>query len=85
MNQDSKTIEDAWHIKKTVIDMETGLRGFVITGNEDFLKTYISGKEDFHRLIKQEKTLVRIEPSQIKRLEEIEKLVREWDIKAAQS
>ena len=59
--------------------METGQRGFVITGQEEFLEPYAAGRSAFDALMVHQKELVRDEPGQVLALERIERLVRQWE------
>ena len=66
------------NIEKLQIDMETGQRGFIITGKENFLKPFDDGKkkifDELHNLKKQ----VNDNPIQVARLESIQELVQSW-------
>ena len=76
-------IANARELSKLVIDMETGQRGFVITGKEEFLEPYNEGVSKFEKLIEKEKELASDNPSQVKALEKIEGLIDQWQQKAA--
>jgi methyl-accepting chemotaxis protein len=67
-----------------MVDQETGMRGFLATGNEDYLDPYFSGTEEFSGLMASTQNLVNDNPAQVARLEQIEKSARNWDEKAAQ-
>ena len=84
LKHDLLVISNAEELRKLVVDMETGQRGFCITRKEEFLKPYLDGKKKFKELIKKEIKLVKDNPAQVKVLEKIEKLVEEWQEKAAQ-
>jgi len=68
---------------KLMVDMETGLRGFVITGMENYLEPYLSGKQAFENKIGELKKKVGDNPLQVQKLEEIHKLQQSWLEKAA--
>jgi len=76
-------IANAKHLAKLVVDMETGQRGFIITGKEEFLEPYRSGGKEFDVLLEKEKKLVSDSPRHVAALERIEHLVYEWKNKAA--
>ncbi|MHC5109081.1 MAG: CHASE3 domain-containing protein [Planctomycetota bacterium] len=76
-------IANARHLMTLVVDMETGQRGFVITGNGDFLEPYDEAISAFEELLAREKLLVAQDRRQLGRLEEIERLVEEWQERAA--
>lgn len=77
------TISEMRTITKSLVDMETGERGFLITGKDDFLEPYYDGEEVFEKTIKNLKVLVSDNPEQVKRLEEIEALGEKWQRIAA--
>ena len=81
--RDAPVIANARHLAKLMVDMETGQRGFVITGKEEFLAPYNWGTIEFNTLIEQEKKLVSDNPSQVAALQRIVRLVHEWKEKAA--
>jgi len=83
IEHDTQVIANARDLAKLVVDMETGQRGFVITGKEEFLEPYNEGASGFEKLIEKEKELVSDNPSQVKALEKIEGLVSQWQQKAA--
>ena len=83
VEHDAPVIAKANRLSKLVVDMETGQRGFIITGEEEFLAPYHKGISDFNRIIDEEKALVSDNTSQVSALEKIEDLVKEWLKKAA--
>ncbi len=83
IQHDAPVIANARHLLTLVVDMETGQRGFVITGNDEFLEPYEKAVASFTGLLNEEKALVSDDPRQVKLLEEIEDSVHEWREKAA--
>ena len=81
IEHDAPVIANARELSNLVVDMETGQRGFIITGKEEFLEPYNAGAGEFQKLIDKEKELVRDNPSQVKVLEKIEGLVDQWQQK----
>ena len=73
-----KVISQARFIEKTLIDMETGLRGYLITGDNEFLAPYEEKVSRYKAAIDQLKITVTDNPTQKAQLERIEKLVKEW-------
>jgi len=71
-------LRNAEQLKKLVVDMETGQRGFVITGKDNFLEPFHNGQRDFARIMKAQKKLVDDNPKQVARLVEIERIVAKW-------
>lgn len=79
VEQDLQVLQNAQELQKLVVDAETGLRGFVITSDEEFLEPYHWGTAEFHSLIDIEKELVSANPYQVRQLEKIEELFDEWN------
>lgn len=83
VQHDAKVIENARELSKLVVDMETGQRGFIITGKDEFLEPYNNGVTRLKTLFEEEKKLVSDNPEQLAALETIRQLVTEWKNKAA--
>ncbi|MBW2633888.1 MAG: CHASE3 domain-containing protein [Deltaproteobacteria bacterium] len=83
VEHDAPVIANARELSKLVVDMETGQRGFIITGKDEFLEPYTEGIKKFKKLLQKEKELVSDNPGQVKALEKIEGLVNQWQQKAA--
>lgn len=71
-------LRTAEQLKKDVVDMETGERGFAITGNEDFLEPYKNGQVDFRKLMEYLQKKVDDNPKQVRRLQDIEDNLNKW-------
>ena len=84
VEHDAPVIANAQLLSKLVVDMETGERGFVITGKDEFLEPYNKGIIEFEKVLEIEKELVSDNPSQVTALKNIEDLVHERQEKAAQ-
>ncbi|KAF0813378.1 Sensory/regulatory protein RpfC [Andreprevotia sp. IGB-42] len=67
---------------KLLIDGETGLRGFVITGKENFLEPYDNSTKNFSKEIKALKVLAGDNPGQVARLSRAEETYRKWHVYA---
>ncbi|MDM8565152.1 CHASE3 domain-containing protein [Candidatus Halobeggiatoa sp. HSG11] len=78
VEHDQPVLSNAHELAKLVVDMETGERGFLITGKEEFLEPYNIGIQAFDSLLKIEKQLVSDNPSQVNILKKIEQLHYEW-------
>ncbi|WP_437826083.1 methyl-accepting chemotaxis protein [Sorangium sp. So ce1153] len=65
-------------IMKSLLNAETGERGFVITGVESFLEPYRSGRDRFEKSLSRARELTRDNPRQQVRLETIAKDYNEW-------
>ena len=65
-------------IEKLLIDMETGERGFLIAGTEEFLEPYETALAEYDRAFGNLRELVSDNPPQVSRLDEIDSLVQRW-------
>lgn len=76
------------HIAETttaaMIDMETGYRGFLITGNDEFLQPFQSGQQRFAELIQQGTELTRDNPAQVDRWHQLKEAQQKWLVTVAQ-
>ncbi|MEZ4528504.1 MAG: methyl-accepting chemotaxis protein [Desulfobacterales bacterium] len=70
-------------IQKLLVDMETGIRGFLITGKDNFLEPYTTGKESITEIIEHLKNQVSDNSEQMKRLTNIEENIKSWIKKIA--
>ena len=73
-----EVINKAHLIEKQVIDMESGERGFSITGENSFLEPYYAGTRNYRPVMKHLKKLVSDNPDQVKNLKIIDELAVEW-------
>ncbi|HWP35375.1 MAG TPA: CHASE3 domain-containing protein, partial [Thermodesulfobacteriota bacterium] len=70
------------YLLKLLVDMETGERGFLVTGKEEFLEPYIRGKAEFPVELSELRKQVSDNPEQVERLRRVETLVERWDREA---
>ncbi|APQ12939.1 two-component system sensor histidine kinase/response regulator [Pseudomonas oryzihabitans] len=63
---------------RLVVDLETGMRGYLLSGNTNFLQPYERALPDFEPQLDELKTLVSDSAVQVRRLERIEAVHREW-------
>ncbi len=61
-----------------LVDMETGVRGFLVAGKEEFLQPYQRGVDSFDRTWTLGKTHTADNPSQTRRWEELKRLKDRW-------
>ncbi|MCD6415272.1 MAG: response regulator [Planctomycetes bacterium] len=78
ISQTHEIITRANLLAKLIVDAETGERGFVITGEDEFLQPYDEGSESFETTISKLKESVSHNIRQVERLEEIEALEARW-------
>ena len=63
-------------LEKDLLDAETGQRGFIFTGKEDFLEPYNNGKISLDKSVKKLKELLKDNPKQVKNVERVEDLAQ---------
>ena len=73
-----KVIRKAMQIEAAAVDMETGMRGFLLAGEESFLEPFKAGKKNFDTLVKSLKRTVRDNPAQVKLLTQISANIHGW-------
>ncbi|WP_207683196.1 methyl-accepting chemotaxis protein [Desulfonema magnum] len=84
VNHTYVAIQKATEIEKLMAELETGERGFVIAGKEEFLEPYLTGKKVIAAKIADTKKHVIDHPQQVERIIEIETLINAWYEKAAE-
>lgn len=65
-------------ITSAIMDQETGVRGYLISGDEKFLEPYRKGRDDFTGVMKKLKDLTLSDPAEQGRVDELNELVSEW-------
>jgi len=73
-----RVIAKAQAVVASAVNMETGMRGFLLAGQDSFLEPYTSGKADFYRLTKELGRTVSDNPAQVKLLEESKATIDNW-------
>ena len=78
VNHTHEVIRVGETVSGSMVDMETGLRGYMVTGDENYLDPYYSGNKNFDKLIKVGAELTSDNDTQVKRWKEVELLKQEW-------
>jgi methyl-accepting chemotaxis protein len=73
-----KVLDGAATLLISLTNVETGMRGFALSGQDDFLQPLASGKADFEKTWNELKTLTSDNPVQQKRLDEIKATQQRW-------
>lgn len=73
-----KVIAQASAIGAAMVDAETGIRGYLISGADSFLEPYRNSGKAFRSALDEAKRLTADNPSQQKRLEQIDRTASEW-------
>ena len=71
-------IQRAHAILAAAVDMETGMRGYLLAGQEDFLAPYQAGGASFFDLSDSLKETVNDNPAQVELLTEVQQTIRDW-------
>ena len=71
-------------IEAAAVDMETGMRGYLLAGEEGFLDPYKGGEKRFTKLLKELSTTVNDNPSQVQLLSEAEQTITQWQAKVTE-
>lgn len=71
-------LSDATGIVSSAVDMETGMRGYLLAGKEDFLAPYNQGEADTYAAIDGLQQTVSDNPAQVDRLTEAKTILLEW-------
>ena len=68
---------------RLMVDMETGERGYLITGKDEFLEPFNDAQKLWNEKMFSVQNLVRDDPAQIQRLERVDDLEKQWLREAA--
>lgn len=78
LQQTNDTILTADRALQAVIDMQTGMRGYFLTGRDEFLVPYTNGRTTFTTTITMLKQAAADDPAQLQRLKTIEDQYTVW-------
>ncbi|GIW11892.1 MAG: hypothetical protein KatS3mg061_2949 [Dehalococcoidia bacterium] len=67
-----------------LVNMETGYRGFLVTGREEFLQPYQAGSQDLSRHLGELQQLTADNPAQVARWKDIEARAAAWQREVAE-
>lgn len=78
VNHTHNVLAEASRLEAAAVDMETGMRGYLLAGKKEFLEPYDGGKETFDKIIKQLSNTVSDNPAQVRLLSEINQTINQW-------
>ncbi|SDT89542.1 methyl-accepting chemotaxis protein [Stappia sp. ES.058] len=73
-----EVIGQAQNVIASAVNMETGMRGYLLAGEDAFLEPYRAGETTAYAQIDSLQETVSDNPGQVARLAEVENLLREW-------
>ena len=79
-----KVIAQANNIIAAAVDMETGMRGYLLSGKESFLDPYKAGGQRFEKLVADLSKTVSDNPAQVKLLGEVKTTISDWKSKVTE-
>jgi methyl-accepting chemotaxis protein len=77
-------ILEADELTESMVNQETGMRGFLVTGDENYLEPYNAGVKNFDEILNSLKETVSDNPTQVGRLNEIDQIAQKWSDEAAE-
>ena len=78
VKHDIPVLTNAQELTGFMVDMETGLRGYMVTGLEEYLEPYHNGRVKFEEVMAEEQELTSDNPAAVAKLKAIHDLEREW-------
>lgn len=69
---------DAANLLRNIIDMETGFRGYLLIGNEQTMLPYYEAERQLVGRFAQLRTLAISTPAQVQRIDDAQRLFRQW-------
>jgi CHASE3 domain sensor protein len=74
----NQVIGRSWSTLQTIVDFETGLRGYLVTGKENFLEPYYHSEETFRPKMADFFGAISDNPAQVDRLKAVQTSFNEW-------
>jgi methyl-accepting chemotaxis protein len=78
VNHTHEVLQKSADIEAAAVDMETGMRGYLLAGKEEFLDPYKSGKQRFNLYIEELSQTVSDNPAQVLLLTETANTIKQW-------
>lgn len=77
-------VRNSASLQRNIIDMETGLRGFLLNANEEFLQPYIQAKDQLPSLFTETTQFVTSSPEQTEKIDDIIRLQQAFENRYAE-
>jgi signal transduction histidine kinase len=78
LTKSSEIIRSSNNLQRSIIDMENGLKGFLLTGEQHSLEPFPSSDRQSITLFKELRTLLQDSPYQVKKIDSIQVLHEQW-------
>ncbi|QFI36788.1 chemotaxis protein [Moritella marina ATCC 15381] len=78
VNHTHEVLAKASKVEAAAVDMETGMRGFLLAGEEQFLAPYKQGKNQFDTLINELANTVADNPTQVTLINDTKQTIHNW-------
>lgn len=73
-----RILSESKGVVESAVNMETGMRGYLLAGKEDFLKPYTDGEQATYGMINTLRQAVSGDSSQVQKLGEAEGVLKDW-------
>ena len=83
VNHTYEVIRTAESVGAAMVDMETGQRGFMVAGNDEYLEPFNNGQKAFNKLIVEGQELTSDNPTQVERWKKVAAMKKRWLAEAA--
>jgi signal transduction histidine kinase len=84
VTRSQEVVRNSASLQRNIIDMETGIRGFLLNGNETFLKPYIQAKEQMPALFQDLSEYTTYTKDQTQKLKHIMGMQKRWELDYAE-
>ena len=83
VNHTYEVIRTAESVGAAMVDMETGQRGFMVAGKDEYLEPFNNGQKAFNKLILEGQELTSDNPTQVERWKKVAAMKERWLAEAA--
>lgn len=77
-------VKNSAALQRNIIDMEAGMRGFLLTGNEEYLQPYTQAMDRLQSLIRELRGFTSQSKGQVEKIDEITRMQALWQNKYAE-
>lgn len=81
VDRSQQLISQSHRVQKLLTDMETGLRGYALTGDREYLNPYEEARTELDSALAKIHRLVEEQPREIARVKKVEALAKEWVVR----